>query len=413
MKVLEGIYTGKINDTDLNLDLFNYYKDTILKGAGKGFKTDFSRIDYDTPDYGLLTKMKGNLYSFAGAKTYSHLKELNSMLYDDNGKLIPFNKFRDKASEYYASIGMTEKKYQDWLNIEYDTAIGQGQKAAQWQGFMDNADVIPNLKYVTAGDERVRPAHALLDGLIKSKDDPIWDNIYPIQDWGCRCDVQEVEDDITPHTPEIFNNPAFQGNVGKDGIAISKNHPYYPDAVKDRQRIQNRVDEWALNEIIDINKAVYKQYKDDSNYVNAHFNNDTGGFIVKHINADTLTDSEQKAIDTLVLNSQQCVLPAKVTAEYSTSHDININGCQFDIKAITGNTKQRTEESIKKAMTQAGNVVLYFDKKIDLKELERGLGNVKNQKRLNTVIIIIKNKMAAITKKDIIQGLYSSLDGLK
>lgn len=50
-------------------------------------------------------------------------------------------------------------------------------------------DEIWGYKYVTVGDVRVRPEHAVLEGTVLPKDDPFWLKFYPPNGWSCRCQV--------------------------------------------------------------------------------------------------------------------------------------------------------------------------------------------------------------------------------
>ena len=412
MQVIEQLQSGKLQPTDLNIDLFRNYKDAMLKGAGKGFKTNLDKVDYDSPDYGVLSRMKSNLYTFAGAKTFRQLKEINELLYDSSGKLVPLDEFKNKASRYYQQLGQVDTKFADWLTVEYNTAIAQGTKARQWQKWMDNIDIFPNLRYRTVGDSHVRPAHARLDGVVVQKGSAYCDQIIPVKDFGCRCDMEETDEGATENPPAFDHDGPFEGNVGKNGIVISKRHPYYPEAVKDQQKMQNRVDEFARAENIERNRKIYDGFTGDNNYVKEYFDQESGGFLVTHVNADTRTAAESAAIDTIIANGDRVVLPELAKAAYSKSYDLTVNESPFEIKSITGNVKKKVEQRINDATDQAGNVILYFDKKIDKQALKRGLGNVKDNKRLNTILIIVKDIMCVITKRDIQQGIYSGLDAL-
>jgi SPP1 gp7 family putative phage head morphogenesis protein len=45
----------------------------------------------------------------------------------------------------------------------------------------------PYLEYVTFGDDRVRPAHAAMNGVVAAQDDPFWEKNYPPNGHNCRC----------------------------------------------------------------------------------------------------------------------------------------------------------------------------------------------------------------------------------
>lgn len=78
--------------------------------------------------------------------------------------------------------------------IRTQTAIAYN--AGQWQSAQD--PVIQNAlwgyKYVTVGDDRVRPEHAGFDGMTLPKDDPTWNTVYPPCGFNCRCAAIEIFD---------------------------------------------------------------------------------------------------------------------------------------------------------------------------------------------------------------------------
>ncbi len=51
------------------------------------------------------------------------------------------------------------------------------------------ADLFPYLRYSAIRDERTRPSHLALDGIVLRRDDPFWASFTPPWDWGCRCMV--------------------------------------------------------------------------------------------------------------------------------------------------------------------------------------------------------------------------------
>lgn len=53
-------------------------------------------------------------------------------------------------------------------------------------------EILWGYEYVTVGDDRVRPAHAALDGVRLPKDDPFWLTNSTPNGYNCRCDMIEI-----------------------------------------------------------------------------------------------------------------------------------------------------------------------------------------------------------------------------
>ena len=103
----------------------------------------------------------------------------------------------------------------------------QAYSVARHQQQMETVDILPYWKYVTVGDNRVRAAHAALDGKVLRADDDWWKTHYPPWDWGCRCIVESLserqarKEGISEHndmpTPERSGTFAFDPtNVALD-----------------------------------------------------------------------------------------------------------------------------------------------------------------------------------------------------
>ncbi len=67
----------------------------------------------------------------------------------------------------------------------------------------DTVAVLPYWSFMTVGDDRVRHAHADLDGFTARATDPIWEKIWPPCDWGCRCTVlSKFPEEVSPDADE-------------------------------------------------------------------------------------------------------------------------------------------------------------------------------------------------------------------
>jgi hypothetical protein len=91
---------------------------------------------------------------------------------------------------------------------------------------------MPNLQYQTVGDNYVREAHQILNGIVRPMKDSFWNTHYPPNGWGCRCEAIQVPNGLAPITPKgnIPQSPVpqmFSTNLAKCGLIFPKGHPYY------------------------------------------------------------------------------------------------------------------------------------------------------------------------------------------
>lgn len=63
--------------------------------------------------------------------------------------------------------------------------------AGRWEYYQDPdiQEILWGYEYVTAGDDRVRPAHEAMDEMRLPKDDSRWSALWPPNGWNCRCQV--------------------------------------------------------------------------------------------------------------------------------------------------------------------------------------------------------------------------------
>lgn len=78
-----------------------------------------------------------------------------------------------------------------YLKAEYDLAHSSAIMAARWEDIAGDGDRYL-LQYRTAGDAKVRPDHAALNGITLPQSDPFWQSFFPPNGWGCRCTAVQV-----------------------------------------------------------------------------------------------------------------------------------------------------------------------------------------------------------------------------
>lgn len=76
----------------------------------------------------------------------------------------------------------------------FRTQVQTAYSAGRFDAWKDDAvwPLIWGFRYVTVGDDRVRPAHVKMNGVQRPKDDPIWDVWTPPAGYNCRCALLEI-----------------------------------------------------------------------------------------------------------------------------------------------------------------------------------------------------------------------------
>lgn len=103
------------------------------------------------------------------------------------------------------------------LEAIFRTQMQASYGAARWQADQrpEIQEILWGYKYVTVGDDRVRPNHEALDGTTAPKDDPLWQTIWPPNGWACRCQCigiyEEQEIVKPPDTVEIGGRAVVPG----------------------------------------------------------------------------------------------------------------------------------------------------------------------------------------------------------
>lgn len=229
--LIKGVFDGTITKNDLPEDLYHSIAGFLKKGLYKGFGGSLKDFDYGTSDFELLAELRENIYMFSGAKTYQQVREMTDALVDEDGNLRSFGKFKEEAEAIF------ERYNKSWLETEYDTAIGQGQNAAQWNDIEKTKELFPTITYHATEDENLCEICGPMDGVTAPVDDPIWDTVYPSNHFNCRCFVEKNDkyDEIenTPDRDEIADrigdkmDDMFKMNPGKDRVIFNETHGYF------------------------------------------------------------------------------------------------------------------------------------------------------------------------------------------
>jgi len=229
---LEAVYTQKITTTDLHEGLFREYfsrfRNHAEAGWGKQFKDASGAAEWE-----MMQRIERNLRDFTAHKQATITGDLRKLLQGTDGK-------RDRKEWEKEAMRVMKRHNGLYLRAELDTATQAAQAAESWQEFERRKYLYPNLRYETAGDERVRESHRSLDGTVRPVDDPFWDTYYPPNGWRCRCKVIQTDEATTGSGAADFEPPkGFRQNVGKTGKLFGDDHPYFNQAALDAERIRD------------------------------------------------------------------------------------------------------------------------------------------------------------------------------
>ena len=163
-------------------ELFRFLSEDLLKAvqpeADSIGNADIGVV-YGVRDDALQTAMEINLFQFSAAKTLAELQELNRLFRESSN----FADFVREARKICTAFN------RDWQRTEYDTALLTAEAASTYRRLMGKTKLFPYWEYRTVGDDRVRPSHRQLEGIVLPYNDARWKKIFPPNDWRCRCRV--------------------------------------------------------------------------------------------------------------------------------------------------------------------------------------------------------------------------------
>lgn len=185
-----------------------------------------SRAGYNPKDEDFYNALRHSNEVFSTFKVHTFGVEMASKLFDSNGNLRSFGEWTK------ATMGIASHQVGSWLETEYNTAIIRAHQAADWQEFVRNKDIFPNLRWMmtTSPDPEDTHKHYWMTGLTLPIDDPFWNKHYPGDRWNCKCSLEATADPIVRPADIKEEKPqrGLDTNAGKTGELFSSTHPYFP-----------------------------------------------------------------------------------------------------------------------------------------------------------------------------------------
>ena len=215
------LYDGKVNTGYIDKELYRKTADRLMAGMHKAFGA--ASFDYYDKRNELAAYLQHNLHSFSAAKSLAEMMHFNELLIGADGNPHTRSQFINAAVD----AGYVFNK--NHLATEYDTVYSSAQTAMEFDSFGDD-DAI---QISTAGDDKVRDEHALLDGFTAKKSNRIWEKMCPPFDYYCRCRLVPgvVSRIYDGNGYELMRQaeikPYFQRNTALHRVVWDNGHPYY------------------------------------------------------------------------------------------------------------------------------------------------------------------------------------------
>lgn len=226
-QAVEEVYNNPTADK-VPLALFNATANILMKGLFNNWNKAQVDIKYDMLDNALISYLRSNIFAFSAAKSYTQYKRFGEILLDEKNNIKSLSQFKRSL---FQEFGLFNDVY---LQAEYNHAIASAQSASFWVDAWANRDKFPNLKWVTAGDARVRPAHSALNGITLPITDDFWSSHPTPLEWGCRCQRIQVDGNAKltdkQHAIDVAKSikvPKYFKNSGKTGVIWNEDHSYF------------------------------------------------------------------------------------------------------------------------------------------------------------------------------------------
>ncbi len=176
---------------------------------------------------GLTSQYRNDAFTVAGVSDQRLIAKIRDALAETLAKGLTPSDFRKAVNELTTEAGVEQLAAFE-LDTVFQTNSGKAYSAGRLEQMREPGvmEALPYWQYWTAGDLRVRPAHAALDGFCARAIDPVWLRIYPPNGFNCRCCVIPVlPEDAPPGSDEggIERLPllaAFARPEGWHGLAF-------------------------------------------------------------------------------------------------------------------------------------------------------------------------------------------------
>lgn len=349
--------------------LWEYYNNHLSKAFDLGYNSESEYYDED-----LAFNLKNSIAEFSAFKETSFRSQLQAALTED-GKVVSWSEFKKKAAELNIEYN------QRWLKTEYHHTVATANSVEKWKSFEADADLYPNLKYNAVNDNRTREKHRALDGLILPINHPFWKSHNVPLDWGCRCGLEQTDEEPSSVIPSLEIKGAFQNNAALSGKLFGE--VPYEKTLSAEQGKEAKEFAFAKTKIMD-SKKEYESL--DKNYVRKYFNETNGGYLA--IDKARIEASKLSKNETTKFFKEEAMSKVYAQAGYKikllkevpgvSSPDSLIDDIFADLKKTASHNN--IFKYAKKAISDQGAEMILFEFEKETKEIYKELEGLKSKK---------------------------------
>lgn len=356
----------------LERELFQAVCRRINEGISKGVEAAAT-----TPDAGFIKTLQHSAEVFSAFKVHRAQTDMTKRLLDSNGSLKPFEQWEEEV------MPIASHQMGAWLRTEYDTAVIRAHQAADWQQFVREKDILPNLEWIPSTSVTPGLDHRPFWSVIRPVDDPFWNDHRPGDRWNCKCSLRSTDSPVTAVPGNPGGNDAPQhglgSNPGTSGEVFSDDHPYFPAdcascpfntgftnrltvlfGVRRKKDCHNcRAVDRQIKRVSDppsIARQEYHALKHNPDYHDVRFDKKSGGVTATHVGHNTNTgkkeffnktmsgaDLERECVEQLFRHGHKVVLCDESkelkAGEKAPAIDMQLDGVMMDIRSVTGKSK--------------------------------------------------------------------------
>lgn len=136
----------------------------------------------------LETEARSRALTISGLTRQKQLEAIHKALAKALDEGLSLAEFKKEIKPTIEKQGWSSWKSE---NI-FRTNLASAYSAGAWAEIKATQDAFPYLEYIAVDDDRTRPSHAVMSGLIYPVDHEFWRRNYPPNGFGCRCTTAPV-----------------------------------------------------------------------------------------------------------------------------------------------------------------------------------------------------------------------------